>query len=150
MSATNCPSERRSRRFQQAIALSISGWWALASAGANPPDTDGDGRISYEEFVRDIASHPLRDWDKDRDGYLTRSEASAASWQDGAHRIDFIAADLNGDGRLSADELQQAISLHPAVQSLFRRLDANGDGYLTPPELGGADNRPVPLIRIDF
>jgi len=99
-------------------------------------DTDGDNLISYEEF--EPPRQRGRGWfeggDADDDGNLSREEMEAQL----AKQIDemtaraierFEAADLDGDGLVSAEERKRAG---------FDRIDADGDGYISADELEAA------------
>lgn len=74
-------------------------------------DTDGDGHISYEEFLtataeRQLINHQNHVWwafcqyDRDGDGYITADELKEALDEESAERIDeYIQEfDRNGDG----------------------------------------------------
>lgn len=91
------------------------------------------------DLVADFASI-----DRDGDGYLTRSELRR--WHDakraerrteGERRFDamFRAADLNGDGRLSRVEVDEAM---PRLAERFAWFDENRDGTLSREELRAA------------
>ncbi|UNK43682.1 EF-hand domain-containing protein [Luteimonas sp. S4-F44] len=91
------------------------------------------------DLVADFASI-----DRDGDGYLTRSELRR--WHDakqaerrteGERRFDamFRAADLNGDGRLSRVEVDEAM---PWLAPRFAWFDENRDGTLSREELRAA------------
>lgn len=103
---------------------------------------------AYASSLRDR----LRELDADQDGTVSAEEARLP------HRIDFpqvvTAADRDGDGRLTAKELdafltvQQGLaSLHARLdlinrgRSLFDTLDANGDELLSVRELRAAAAR---------
>jgi Ca2+-binding EF-hand superfamily protein len=70
-------------------------------------DVDGDGVITLQEFV---AFHDarwldaLRAADRNGDGMLTRDEVGAVRW------MRLRVADTNGDDKVSFDELQQAFA----------------------------------------
>ncbi|MEN4903733.1 EF-hand domain-containing protein [Luteimonas sp. TWI1437] len=91
------------------------------------------------DLVADFASI-----DRDGDGYLTRSELRR--WHEGKQaerraagerRFDamFRAADLNGDGRLSRVEVDEAM---PRLAPRFAWFDENRDGTLSREELRAA------------
>jgi Ca2+-binding EF-hand superfamily protein len=112
-------------------------------------DRDRDGRLSEAEFFRvgtsrsrqalDSFSDPrplsFEAVDVDGSGALTpeeflRADVARRSWAIGAHseagrRSIFDAADANGDGALSKQELTETGSRH------FAASDANGDGRVT-------------------
>jgi len=113
-------------------------------------DLDGDKRISYEEFVHSMAVQAIRDMDSDKDGHLSAAEAkqSAAPENTSIPALDFHAIDLNGDGKISLDELKQALGANADVEAIFRRLDIDGDGFLSEAELQGSHG--TPQIRFRF
>ena len=75
--------------------------WARLS----PADADSDGAVSPEEIAALVTGHeehprgPLADFDANDDGVLTVDEVPEGIW----NRL--ISADADGDGALSADEL---------------------------------------------
>ncbi|MGX9357211.1 EF-hand domain-containing protein [Roseobacteraceae bacterium S113] len=83
------------------------------------PGGKGGPRMSFEQL------------DADGDGALTKAEIQNA----GAAR--FAAADTNGDGLLSADEMAAQASKRHAdrIGKMMERADANGDGMLSLEEL---------------
>jgi len=94
--------------------------------------------------------------DKDKNGYLDKSEFSAL----GLPQADFGAVDRNGDGQITAEELTDFLgNERPAVvnrvvlsvsdesRSLFDFLDTRPDGRLSPRELNAAANRLRELDR---
>ena len=112
-------------------------------------DLNGDHQISYDEFVHSAVAKAMHEMDQDKNGFLTPAEIAARGANKAASVvIDFSKADSNGDGRLSNDELTQALHAHPRVHTLFEKLDQNNDGVLTEPELKNLHG--VPLIWIEF
>lgn len=64
-------------------------------------DANGDGRLTREEIVAargELAAARFGELDKDKDGFVSRREYLEAG------RVDFRAADTNGDGKLSFEE----------------------------------------------
>lgn len=105
-------------------------------------DTDRDGRISRNEaaaspkFAAQFATV-----DRNRDGYLVRSELRAHMEQRRSEarakhqqRFDqkFVEADRNRDGRLSLAEVQAAM---PKLAERFAFYDEDRDGHLTRADL---------------
>lgn len=83
-------------------------------------DSNGDGKISVDEYVADFAK-----MDASHDGLIDATEAP----QGGG---DFIGGfDANGDGKVSKDEFLAD----------FRQMDKNGDGFV---ELSEAPGPPPP------
>ena len=129
-------------------------------ASANSADTDrtiedfldlnDDHRISYDEFVHSMAAKAMREMDADKNGVLTPAEAAASSAKGhtDAPPIDFSKADTNGDGRVSTEELKQAIRTHTGVHELFQTHDKDGDSFLDESEVKSI--QVVPLIRFHF
>jgi len=114
-------------------------------------DRNHDGKLTKSE-VPDRFQGLFARADANHDGVLTADEIRAAAaaqpqpaaagrgegrrgegGRDGGPPRDplFGALDLNGDGRLSPDEIA-------AAPASLRKLDANGDGVLTPQEIFGA------------
>lgn len=79
-------------------------------------DTDGDGKLSQEEFPG--PDDRFTEMDTDGDGFLSKADMAA-----GKHRRGPARDDKDGDGRVSKEEFSG-----PA--DIFERLDANGDGYI--------------------
>ena len=136
MKQIHCP---QGLRVLATLALLLPG---LSLAQPSPErvieqlDTDGDNRISYEEFEppRQRGRDRFEGGDTDGDGNLSREEMEAQL----AKQIDemtaraierFDAADLDDDGILSAEERKRAG---------FDRMDADGDGYISADELEAA------------
>lgn len=103
-------------------------------------DTDGDGRVSRAEASAAGAKRS-GDWfdkiDLDKDGYVTQEEMrQARETRRGALREKsgehFKAADANGDGQLSLDEVQAKM---PGLAERFSQVDKDGNGFLTKEEL---------------
>jgi Ca2+-binding EF-hand superfamily protein len=125
---------------------------AVGAAGANrnaagPPrsnamfeaiDADGDGTITKVELRKAIRA--LRTLDTDSDGNITLAEANVGAAPAGpgiaagndAQIAQFMANDLNGDGKLSPNEVPN--NLLPILQN----ADRNGDGAIDRQELAGA------------
>lgn len=96
-------------------------------------DSDGDGRISREEFQlpeRHRKGGGMARADQDGDGVITRDEMLAAVGEETVERSEravsrFDAADSDGNGVLTRQEM---------TDSAFSRLDGDGDGYVTEEE----------------
>ncbi len=113
-------------------------WERLSEA-----DTDSSGDVTLEEltaFKPEGGPHggpeeghgdgdPFSCFDQDNDGVLTEDELPEEVWG----RIS--AADTDGDGAISAEELAAYKPEPPSREDLFARLDADGDGALTEVEL---------------
>ncbi|GAB2610881.1 EF-hand domain-containing protein [Novilysobacter erysipheiresistens] len=104
-------------------------------------DTDGDGRVSTIEAKSSRWGEHFADIDRNRDGYLVRSELGAAAEQrrrefaaKRAQRFEskFSSADGNRDGRLSRAEVE---ANWPHRARAFAFLDEDRDGYLVRADL---------------
>lgn len=111
-------------------------------------DVDGDGIISTKELRN--AVKVLKNFDADKDGNITRAEASVAALTAGpggavglgglpgeaALVVDEVMKnDKNGDGKLTANELPREMARN------LQDVDANADGSLTRDELMAAAQR---------
>jgi len=117
-------------------------------------DKNGDGRLSPEEIYEALHNHGLstpmvleevlRSVDSNGSGCLDYTEFLAATVdqslcqrRDIAHSA-FRTFDLNGDGRITSEELQQALSSDDIdhspsasrVQRMVDEADVNGDGCI--------------------
>jgi hypothetical protein len=111
-------------------------------------DTDGDGRVSRAEATAsgsDRASVWFDKLDTDKDGYVTTEEIKQAretrkhDFKEKAEER-FKAADMNGDGQLSLDEVQ---AKNPKMAERFAELDKDKNGYLTPSEMARPRHKPA-------
>lgn len=118
-----------------AIAQSFGG--GVPGGGGTPGsmmlqrfDTNGDGKVSEEEFRAGHAKM-FETMDANNDGQLTRDELTQAAAARQANRADrmFSRMDINGDGSISREEFAAA------GVSRFNARDVNGDDQLTSDEL---------------
>ncbi|MBK8175532.1 MAG: EF-hand domain-containing protein [Rhodospirillales bacterium] len=94
-------------------------------------DTNGDGKITKEEFETQ-RNERFASMDKNGDGQISLDEfQSAPPPQPSPARMEqmFKRADTNGDGVISKDELENRGDMR------FDRLDKNGDGVVTAEEI---------------
>lgn len=98
-------------------------------------DTDGDGRLSEDEF-RGLPAAVRADRER------RRAQAMRERRQG-----EFALADADGDGQLSPDEFHGAPAAVRAERQrrLFSRLDADGDGMLTAGEFPSLASRLAPF-----
>ena len=100
-------------------------------------DSDGDGRVSFEEFrlpPRHRGPMPFERADSDEDGAVSRDEmisAFAAGQDEREQRMmeHFDSLDEDGNGVVSQNEIRRQV---------FDRMDADGDGYVTEEEAQAA------------
>ncbi|MGB0412067.1 MAG: EF-hand domain-containing protein [Pikeienuella sp.] len=82
----------------------------------------GDGASHRAERL----DHIFEMFDANADGAIELAEVEAS------HTARFAAADANGDGSLTADELSNAAAKRAErrIAGMLKRLDANGDGAI--------------------
>ena len=126
---------RPARLMMLSTLLAVS-----AGAYSQPPgggilrlDTDGDGRVSREEFQSGERGGPgrgLAQADSDGDGAVSRDEVQAmlkdeTRKREGRMLGAFDAMDSDGNGVVTREEM---------VEGAFSRIDGDGDGYVTEEE----------------
>jgi len=99
----------------------------------NKIDADGDGLISQEEFSS-AKGRKGKKGEKGRE--LTDEQKAERKTKREAMKAKIVAADVNGDKRLSFAEFSTiTFDREINLQEKFERLDTNGDGYLEKGEM---------------
>ena len=107
----------------EALRSSMAGGWdTIRGIG----DTDGDGRVTQEEFVEAIAT-----LSQSPEGLERIALATAEQMID--------SMDTDGDGRLNREEYAEMMGSWGAtaegMDAAFDHIDTDGDGYVTRDEL---------------
>ena len=115
-------------------------------------DTDGDGKLSLEEFKArggqpERAEKMFKRLDKNGDGFINADELqerqpasrkNAAKTDAAKPEVTFEKADKNADGKLDADEFKATIENPKRADALFQRIDKDSDKFLSPAEFEAA------------
>lgn len=97
-------------------------------------DTNGDGKITREEFQAHYVPVTWLYFDKNGDGVLTPQEWAVDGLSQ--ERKDwFRGLDENGDGVVGREEFERAASPE-GVDYFFELMDESGDGVLSRKQLG--------------
>jgi hypothetical protein len=110
-------------------------------------DSDGDGRISRDEFVAFMNREGFARLDTDQSGTITWDEWRTFDTTPDARR-DFEALDTDRDERISPAEWTYNLGRSGVALRLFASLDLDRDEVLSEHEL---DQSPVaPMLSITF
>lgn len=142
MSGMNARAQDASAPAAQAPSTTARAAKPAHHGGFKALDTNGDGQISRDEAKGHAWLEKNFDQiDTNHDGQLSKEELAA--WRKAhkgemhekmAQRFDakFKAADKNGDGALTKDEVQAGM---PRLAKNFDKIDANHDGKITEDEI---------------
>ncbi|WP_336056712.1 EF-hand domain-containing protein [Nitratireductor sp. CH_MIT9313-5] len=116
-----------------ALALSLLAGTAVVhaqDAGSSAPEAS----VSRDSGAKSRQGRMFEQLDADKDGKISAAELSAP------HIDRLKAADANGDGELSKEELTDFVQKRAAerrAERMAKRLDINGDGTVTIEEIEG-------------
>lgn len=141
-----------------AVALACSSWPAdpvLAEESrlsvTDIRDLDGDGLLSFDEFVDGVAKETVESADADHDLFLSPSEIRAPEKreaEENATTLSFADVDTNRDGKLDAAEIEKAAAKDRRLRLLFDTLDKDHDDKLSRQERRSAPG--LGVLRIDW
>ncbi len=90
---------------------------------------------SYASYLNDMTSALISQNDSDADGYLSAADTTKL----GMSTTDFTAIDTDGDGKLSANELNEVrakIDIPQMTSDLISSNDKSGEGQLSASDVG--------------
>lgn len=118
-------------------AISLAILPACRTTGIDPEflvaDANGDGVIDASELDDHVAARFMTAYDADGDKGIRFEEWKAVNPD--AARSKFKAADKNGDGKITMDELLPVVRANPTFGKLMESIDKNGDGVAQPSEI---------------
>ncbi len=106
-------------------------------------DTDGDGRVSREEFAEFMVEDVFTNFDRNRSGYVDEAEFVAA----GGTVKNFRTIDRDGNGRIALEEAKASKLVRETMLTPFDEADVDGSGYVTWEEFQAFRKRAAPYIR---
>jgi Ca2+-binding EF-hand superfamily protein len=146
-----------------AISFAAGALWAEDPAPAQAEkskligDTNGDGKLSREEFNEAVVNNTMKQLDTNGDGYISKDEVAAASKADAKDQekeskdkitLSKPPVDQNKDGKISRDELKKAVQKDKSVETYFEQRDRDRDGFIQPYE--ATDTRTEVGVRFKF
>ncbi|MBS0125283.1 EF-hand domain-containing protein [Thetidibacter halocola] len=131
--------------FAIVIAAGLASGPAFA-ATFSELDTDGNGRLSVEEFTEAFGEggqEAFDSYDANGDGSVSLNEVRAnadasGTEEDGDGGVTFGDLDTNGDGVIDKGEMIDHFGAR--AQQALAKFDANGDGYVTLNEVRSSDD----------
>lgn len=110
-------------------------------------DTDGDGRVSHDEFLAWMTREGFAHVDVDRNGSISWDEWREFDTSFDARR-NFEALDTDRDERISPAEWSCNLGTSGVALRIFASLDVDRDDLLSASEL---DRSPVaPIVSVGF
>ncbi|RJQ55885.1 MAG: hypothetical protein C4526_02610 [Nitrospiraceae bacterium] len=123
------------------LSVCLAFLWTGATSAAHDlfrqMDADGDGRVSREEFTRDMQKDAFDRLDINNDGILTPEEWKKMGYirkHDSRQEV-FRHADKNANKRISLPEFSNYAEKYSNIEEAFMTLDKNMDGSLSPDEV---------------
>ena len=101
-------------------------------------DQDSDGVVTEVEFFQHVKTHSFRRLDANADNKVSKGEWLAVETGPEAEEL-FGRWDKNGDGNLTLKEFKDTPNAKVTLCDLFRTLDVDGDRKLTADELDVED-----------
>jgi Neuraminidase (sialidase) len=100
-------------------------------------DSNKDGKIVHDEFVKDMKNNSFAKIDADNNGEIDWSEWNIidSAPDKEKHEQLFKSMDKNGDGKISFTEFSDYAGSHSNIEESFMGVDKNRDNILTPDEI---------------
>lgn len=106
-------------------------------------DTDGDGRVSRDEFADFMVGEVFTNYDRNGDGTVTLEEFVAG----GGTPENFRKINRSGTGRITLAEARASSLVRETMITPFDEADTDGSGYVTWEEFQQFRARAQPYIR---
>ena len=106
-------------------------------------DTDGDGRVSRDEFADFMIEEVFANYDKNGNGYVVEAEFVAG----GGTPETFKKINRSGTGKITLEEAKASKLIRDTMTVPFNEADVNGNGYVTWDEFQQFRARAQPYIR---